>query len=245
MSTPAISDREFAALLKASSLGTLLATFDSERRKADKPKKTTIAQRQAEIEEALAVLDDEKLIELQETLSNYVDQLAKAEVAFDDIGTHLTETQKIYLMNRHLDTKRIKELTEVVNKGLKRIIGNAVTAQVAAANPDEPHPENVSGSIEVPELNKRFCKEGAGYKEPVIKIESDLDGPGLRELLGDEWDSVQEVVHHPAIPAWSETKLSEVLLMAKAAQDPTVLQKIKAAFVSGGEKSWSYTVRDL
>lgn len=243
MTVPVLSDSQFHDLLKASSLGGILDLFDQQHRAADKSPRSTIAQRKAALSEALSGDDSDEaktqLIALQETLSNFVDSLDSSDIklALDEEGAlAVTAEQKVALMRRYQDAKSIKELAEVVNAGLKAIVGEMVTAQVAADNPKEPHPEHVSGSIIVPELGKRFCKEGAGRKTPF------LDQKRLAELLGE--DVWSQVVETRAVPAHEVTELSESKLMALAATDPDVLQKIAASLVPGGWKNWSFTVRD-
>lgn len=244
MSTPARTT--LSGLLGASTLGEVLARLDAARVKDVEGPRDTIAARAAAMSTALATLDDEKLIELQEVLSGYVDELATAEVAFDGAGTDLSAQQLVYLMRRDQDTRKIEELSKVVKAGLKRIVFEAVTAKVAAADPDEPHPDQVSGFIAVPEMGKKFCKEGMGRAAPLLKIESDGSGPGLRETLGEAvWAQVTTTRTVPAVPAHQVTELSDVLLMAKAMQDPEVMTKLEAALIDAGWKSGSFTVRDL
>lgn len=243
MSTPAV---QLSGLLGASTLGEVIARIDAEKAQAATGTRDTIAARAEQMTQALATLDDEKLIEMQEVMSDYVDQLAAAEVAFDGPGTDLTPHQKAYLMRRYLDTKKIEELAKVVKAGLKRIVWEAVTAQVAAEHPDEPHPDQVSGSIAVPEYGKKFCKEGMGRAAPLLKIDSDASGPGLREMLGEDvWSEVTTTRVVPAVPAHEVTELSDVLLVAKAMHDPTVMSALEAALIDAGWKSGSFTVRDL
>jgi hypothetical protein len=226
---------DLRALLKAGSFEDLLSKLDEPN--VTKEPRTTIAERKAELEKALDELDDDQLIQLQEILTDYVDALSKDIVPFNAPGDSLTPQQLTYLMHRHVDTKKIKELIEVVEGGLKRIIFEAITAKVAREHPEEPFPEYVSDSIDVPELGKRFCKEGAGRKTPIIDLEK------LRAELGEEvW---AEVTEEEYIPARTERRLSDFKLMAKATLDPAVLAKIEACLVPTGWKAGSYTVRPI
>jgi len=227
---------DMKALLTSSTFKDLLVQMDAVT--ADAEPRSTIASRKEALAEALSAdLDGEKLIELQETLSNYVDLLARAEVEFDGSGAELTPVQLAHLMRRDQDTRKIKELVEVVADGVKRIVFEAITAKVARENPDEPFPEYVNDDIEVPELGKRFCRERAGRKVPLIDQEK------LRSALGEEkWAQVTETVH---VPAHTETNLSEQKLMALATLDPSVLQTIESSLIPAGWNVGAYTVRDL
>lgn len=228
---------DLQALLRSGSFDGLLEAIDQADNVTREPR-STIAERQEALAEALATdLTGEKLIEMQETLSNYVDLLAKAEVEFDGSGADLTPTQLSYLMRRDQDTRQIKELVEVVNKGLKRIIFEAITAKVAAANPKEPFPEYVSESIEVPDLGLRFCKEGAGRKTPL------LDYQELRSQVGEEvWERCVLTVD---VPAHTETHFSEDLFKAEMLKDPALMTKLQAALRPAGWSVGSYTVRKI
>lgn len=228
---------DLQALLRSGSFAGLLEAIDQSEN-VTKESRSTIAERQESLAEALSNdLMSEKLIELQETLTGYMDHLARAEVEFDGVGTDLTPNQLSYLMRRDQDTRQIKELAEVVNKGLKRIIFEAITAQVARENPDEPFPEYVSGSIDVPGQGLRFCKEGAGRKTPL------LDQEKLRGLVGEKlWARCVLTVD---VPAHTETHFSEDLFKAEMLKDPALMQKLQAALHPAGWNAGSYTVRKI
>lgn len=227
---------DLQALLRSGSFTGLLEAIDQDN--VTKEPRSTIADRQEALAQALANdLTGEKLIEMQETLSNYVDQLARAEVEFDSPGTDLTPAQLTYLMRRHQDTKAIEELAAVVYKGLKRIIFEAITAKVAHEDPSEKFPEYVSDSIEVPELGMRFCREGAGRKTPHLDFEE------LRKQVGEEvWARCVMTVD---IPARTETQFSEDLFKAEMIRDPSLMQKLQLSLRPAGWNAGSYTARPI
>lgn len=228
---------DLAALLRSGSFSDLLAIIDEQQNVITEPR-STIADRQKELEQALA--NDptgEKLIQMQEVLSDYVDQLAQDIVPFDGNGAELTHEQLVYLMRRHTDTKAIEELAKVVYGGLKRIIFEAITAKVARENPDEKFPEYVSDSIDVPEMGKRFCREGAGRMTPL------LDQDELRRQLGEDlWARCCETID---VPAHTETKFSEVLLKAEILRDHSLMPKLAACLIPAGWKAGSYTTKPI
>lgn len=228
---------DLAALLRSGSFADLLAVIDEQQNVTTEPR-STIADRQKELAEALTKdLTGEKLIQMQEVLSEYVDQLAKDIVSFDGNGAELTHEQLVYLMRRHTDTKAIEELIKVVYGGLKRIIFEAITAKVARENPAEKFPEYVSDSIDIPEFGKRFCREGAGRMTPLI------DQDELRRQLGEQlWERCCETVE---VPAHTETKFSEVLLKAEILRDLTLMPKLTASLIPAGWKAGSYTTKPI
>lgn len=232
---------ELGNLLKAGSLSDLLLQLESPT--VTKEPRSTISQRQEALEKALKGMDPDKLIEMQETMSGYVDALDRAEVEFDNPGTELLPHQLDYLMRRDQDTRRIIELCDLVKASCKRIAFAAITAKVAAEQPDNPQPEYVSESLNVPSSGKRFCKEGAGRKPPRLKLDTDEAGPGLRELLGDEvWE---KVCTETVIPEKRVVALSEERLLALAITDPTVAAKIESCLIPQGWNVGSYTVRNI
>lgn len=199
-------------------------------------KKTSVAQRAEEWQNALATLNEDRLLEMQETMSNFVDLVSKHEVdlSFDQFPKSFTDTQKIQLMQGALATKDIREFLDVYYNWIRSAVFSVITEQAEQDGRD--NPEYVKGEIVVSSLKKRFCKEGGGRKDPI------LDEEKLKSLLSEE--DYKSCIEIETIPARTVETFSIEKLMGLVKDDPSVLEKIRESLIPGGFKSNSFTIRD-
>jgi hypothetical protein len=207
--------------------------------------RTTVASRKAELRTALAEYDVDQLVELSTKMAGIIDAMTATDLMEGEPRT-LTALEKVDLMGRYLTEREATELLAVSKDIIREKVFDHITMSAKAAGEEDP--DQVNGHVDVPELGFRFCREGCGPKDPTLRIESDEDGPGLRQLLGEErWAKVTETIDVPeqVIEAHTETVLSEELLMRMAAADPAILADIKAALAHGGWKTPRFVVRPI
>ena len=214
----------------------LLGALDHE--VAQKTVRSNLESRKSDWQKAIEKFDVEKLVELQEKMENYVDEIAVRELP--ETPVVLDEKQRYGLMKEHIDLTTIKEVLEARRDFIKAAVFQSLTQENIEAGIEDP--ENQNGKIEVPELKKVFCREGTGRSNPSINEEK------LEELLGEEiWEKVVDRVNVPevVIPAHTETNLNVDKLMAVATEDPQLLEKLRESLVPGKYKSPKFMVRDL
>jgi len=200
-----------------------------------KPQKSSVEKRAKEWRDALASMDVDKLLAMQETMSNYVDLIAKHELDFAAPPKDLSEEQKVRMMRSSLMTKEVKEFLEVYYNWVRSTVFGVITEAKEAEGVEDA--DFAKGEIEVKSLGKRFCKEGGGRRDPV------LDEEKLQELLGkEEWEGCLET---EVIPAQEVTVFSVEKLMQLAESNPSVLEKIRVCLKPGDFKSNSFMIRDI
>jgi hypothetical protein len=98
----------------------------------------------------------------------------------------------------------------------------------------EEFPEHANGFIDVPELGKRFCREGAGRKEATV------DFKALRAAVGDELfaEITREKIE-------IKYELNEATLAAAVLANPDLLEQVRETVVPGDWKSPRLMVRDI
>lgn len=214
----------------------LLGALDRE--VAQKTVRSNVESRKKSWLEAIEKFDVEKLVELQEMMENYVDQIAIREVPESPVV--LDEKQRHDLMSEHISLSTIQEVLLARRDFIKSMVFQSLTQENVEAGVSDP--ENQNGKIEVPELKKVFCREGTGRTAPTINEEK------LKELLGEEkWEEVVNRVEVPeqVIPAHVETTLDVEKLMSAATQNPELLETIRESLQPGKYKSPKFVVRDL
>lgn len=213
----------------ARALGTILREADIA--VADKVVGKNKAQRKAALAKAVANYDVETLAPLQELMQNYVDNIARIELTE---ARELTVEEKRLLMTEHESLKPIQEFLESRRDDIREMAFAGIDAELAAGGVE--NPATTSGKLVVAELGKKFCKEGAGYKDPS------LDHKKLLKLLGDDAKKVVKVEH---VPATTVTTFSEEKLMELAQEKPEVMELIRQALIPGAPKSPRFQVRPL
>lgn len=187
------------------------------------------ATRQAAIVKALADNNELAEAEIIEAHNDHVD-LAPQVAAFapEAAETGLSDEQALTAMRLLLAGKVISES----ERALYEVVRNLVFRSMDIAFGDDEFPEAVNGYIDVPELGKRFCREGAGRKEATF----DMDA--LRELLGDElFDQVtiKKV----------EYKVDETALAKLGISKPGLLEQLRDVVKPGDWKSPRLMIRDI
>lgn len=232
MSVSELELRRLNDLLEQKSWIKAFESLQSEVQETHKPPRTSVATRAEEWKQALAKMDDEKLIAMQETMSNYVDLIAKHEVDFGEFPKELTGTQRVQLMQGVLWTKEIKEFLDVYQNWVRSAVFSVITEQ--NTKPGVEYPEYAKGEIPVRSLGKRFCKEGGNRKAPTLNYEK------LREELGEELYNQCVSVEVKRVETFS---IEELMKLAET--DPSVLEKIRKSLKPGDFGANSFTVRDI
>lgn len=205
--------------------------------------RTSVAKRAEDWKNALAVMDQDKLDVMQEKMFDFVDLITKQEIKFDELPKELDGEQRVVMMKSALMVKEIKEFLDVYYEFVRSTVFNVLTERASARGADDP--EHEKGEIQVLSLGKRFCKEGGNRKDPVVKRESDEDGPGLHQLLGEKlWNEITEV---EIIPEKRITNINYEKLMELAVKNPEdqILEKIRATLIPGLYNSNSFAIRDI
>jgi len=230
---------KFRHLLPQNSYVKLYEELLSDVQKQNKENRSTVAQRSEAWKQALATMDEEKLLVMQEKMSEYVDLVSKIDLDINTPPKSLDDTQRVHLMKVYLMYKEMAEFLEVCKQWFKDITFSVITAEKETANVEDF--EHSAGEILVPELGKRFCKEGGQRKNPT------LDEDKLKELLGDKWEDACEVEEVPevVIPAHRETVFSIEKLMKLAESDLTILETVREALIPGDWGPNSFTVRNM
>lgn len=220
----------------AKSLKTLLAGLSEEQ--AVQVTRTTVAQRKDRLRQALEKLDIDRLLELQETMKSFVDEVTGNEVVMDE-PRQLTKAESVTLMRRLLAQRDVAEFLEVTKDLTWELVRTSIME--AAAADGHPDPEHANGRLEVPEEGYAFCLEANGQKDP------DLDEAKLEALLGDRWADVCDVEHveEQVIPAHDVYEFSPEKLMAAAATDPVIMEAVREALIVGGWKPGRRMIRTI
>jgi hypothetical protein len=209
------------------------ALIEPEVAKADKKR---ISSRQAKIESWFGKQEDlpaEQVTDLRIRMMNFVDQLfAKVHV---DEARELTADEAVALMQEFLDAEDFKITFTARREATKRMVFNHLTAENIRKHVSEP--DNHNGWLEVPELHKKFCREGTGRHEPILSENL------LKDFLGEEdWNKVIDV---EVIPEQTVETINDEKLMALARKNPKVLEKVREALVLGEVKNPKFQVRNI
>ena len=229
---------QLAQALKATNNTALQALIDTPRTDVAKKKdRTTVAQRKDKLRQSLEAYDVDRLLELQEKMSSFIDLISKP------LATNghrvMDGTQATEMMKRFLDQREIDELTTVVRDLVREAVFGHIDALLESEGIEDPEAHN--GVIEVPEFGKKFSREGAGYGAP------DFDLPRLKGLLGDRWSEVADIVDVPeeVIPAHTDEVFSLDKALKLSQRDTKVMEVLRDCLVPGALKTARLWVRDL
>jgi hypothetical protein len=194
-----------------------------------KASRSNLATRKAAWAKAVRSYDVEKLTELQTTMQNYVDHIARIDTLEP---RELTEVETSQLMAEHSNYKEIAEFLESRKDTIKKLV---------FAHLDETVGPNQNGAVPVPEMGMKFTREGCGIGTPTI------DADKLKGLLGDDWSEVVDVIDVPEqyIPAYHEEILSEDKLLELAARRPEVFEHLRESLIPGKQKTARFQARPL
>lgn len=197
------------------------------------PTRSTIETRKNEWQEVVESFDIEKLLAIQSEMDSFVDKM-KVIANRDSTDIDLTNEEAKSLMVEYLSSKNISEFLDARKSMVRTMVFKVIEERLRKDGVDDP--ENQSGEIEVPELGKRFCKEGAGYGDPT------LDVAKLKELLGDR---IQEITVVKIIPEKRVEEIDEDLLIEIAQMDDSVMEAVKESLVAGKPKTPRLNVRPM
>lgn len=155
-----------------------------------------------------------------------------AQESDEIMASGMTDEQAFKAMKSYLGGKLVAETQSAIQELVRTLVFRSM--DIAAEEQGEEFPEQTNMFMDVPELGKRFVREGAGRKE------ADFDFDALRAIVGDELFAqitTQEVkvtykVNHAA--------LSQAML-----DKPALMEEIRDAVVPGDWKSPRLMVRDI
>ena len=202
-------------------------------------KSSTIAQRKLLARQAIEEHDNERLADLEEKASALVATIT-ANVIDLSKPRLLSKRKAESLMSEILDSREIQELLAVRKEMIREAVFTSLNIELAESGVEDP--ENTNGTIPVPKLGKKFCREGCGPKDP------NLNEDKLMSILGEDrfLEACEtEVVPAQVIPEHIEYSLSIEKLMKLAESDPGILEVIRECLEVGGWKSPRFTIKDL
>ena len=195
---------------------------------APAPKATSSADRREQLKQAIAEMDGEKIEQVRDVMTRYVDSMVTLD---PEQTTALTPAQSKALMEEDILRREIADLVEARKETIKELVFRAITEDAAEAGAEDP--ELTNGEIVVEELGRRFSREGAGYSAPTFNIKT------LRAALGDDAEAVIK----------TETKVVESVdedaLNSLIAGNPELLEKVRGALTPGKVRKGSFYNREL
>lgn len=210
-------------------LADILAQVESA--SAQEKKGNNIEVRKAAILDALATQNDLALAEITEAYNQHInlsDEAAGFAPEVAEVG--LNADQAVTAMRLLLAGKVVSETERAVYE----LVRQMVFGTLDMAFEDEESPENTNGSIDVPELGKRFSREGAGRKDPKVDFDA------LRALVGDE---VFELVTVEKVVVTRE--INDAALAKFGLANPAVLEGLRDIVQPGDWKTPRLMVRDI
>lgn len=196
----------------------------------NKGARSTVATRKAAQRQAIESFDLDRLLELQDKMSNLIDVITANEL--NDGKKVLDDERATALMAELLDEREVVEALDARRDMIKdKVFGHL----------DETVGPNQNGSIEVPDLGKRFSRESCGYGTPQV------DEQRLQGLLGQRWIEAcdEEVVPEQIIPEHIEYRLSIEKVLQMAQSEPEILDQLRSCLIPGKLKTPRFWIRDL
>jgi hypothetical protein len=146
-----------------------------------------------------------------------------------------SEDEATEWMSEALAIKTVDEAMTARLSMIREEIFEAITLIYKAEGADDP--ENISGAIEVPKLDKKFCKEGAGLNAPTV------DWEYLKEQLSEEeW---AECVDTEVIPEHVEETPNRLKLADFLQANPKHAKLVRKAMKQGTPKTPKFQIRDI
>lgn len=201
-------------------------------------KKLTAAQRKDSHRNMLELFDIDKLLAMQDKMSQAIDRMTANQIDQENPGV-LSPEKAEELMIELLDQTDIKELLEVRRDLIRAAVFAHITEE--ARREGKTDPEFATGSVPVPGLGKKFVREGGGRAAPV------LDETLFRESMGAAWETVYDVqvIPEQIIPERIEYTLDPEKVMKLAEKDPKVLEALRKSLIPGDRRTPSFRVRNL
>lgn len=146
--------------------------------------------------------------------------------------TGLDVEQAAVAMQSYLDGKLVAETQTAIQELVRTLVFRSM--DLAAAEEGEEFPEQTNMVLDVPELGKRFCREGAGRKPASI----DLDA--LRAAVGEELFA--EITTEKVVVT---REINEDALSVAVLANPELLEQVRDAVLPGDWKPARLMVRDI
>lgn len=181
---------------------------------------------------AIESLDLEKLLNMQRKMVAVIDVLTANDL--EKVDGEIDPDLAYRLMSEFLDERDVAELLEVRKGMIREAVFSHITSVLTREGDEDP--EHSNGSLEVPELGRKFTREGGARGKPSI------DEDTLKEKLGDRWKDVTTV---EVIPEHTEQQLDSDLLVALANRDPEVMEIVRESLVPGNYRTPRFHVRDI
>lgn len=163
---------------------------------------------------------------------------SKALVAvLDKIGENgtLSAEDAVLVMSQVLDGKLVKELIDATYEAARESVYRTMNAALAAEGVD--FPEHTAADLDVPELGKRFSRQGGGRKD------ASFDEEALRAILGEEaWAAVTT---EEVIPAQTVQVVDNAKLSAYLNAHPAMIEQVRDAVVPGDWKPVRLVIKDI
>jgi hypothetical protein len=237
MNTPSntLVETELRGMLEAAG-GNYAAAYDTIVAAADTTTRTAqIVNRSTRVErfkEAVASSDRGVLARANKVFQGYLPLVRKNAALAADEPRQLSIVEAKNLMEEALSIAEARSVLDARWETIKEHAFGHMTESFAAEG-DE-YPEHTPGSIDVPELGKRFAREGCGRQEPELieKALRALVGPKVWEAITDRETVVVETVSIPK-------------LMAMATGDPSLLEHLRRSLKVGEWKKPRLNVRDM
>jgi hypothetical protein len=195
--------------------------------------RSTGVKRKAAHRRAIEDTDISHLLDLQDKAKLAIYQMTNNKIDLDEPHL-LADPELMALMVEYLDQRDIKELLEV----RYAMIREAIFAHIDKLNEADEvkDPEHAPREVPVPELNKKWTREGG-------RIKAGLDKDKLAELLGPErWKQVCKAI---IIPEHVEYQLDEDALVNMVSEHPETMELIRDCVIAGGYTPMSLHVREL
>jgi hypothetical protein len=232
--TKSLSRTEIAAALAkhdATLVADLLSQVDAAA--ATLKKGSNVEVRKAAHRKALEEANAVELVRVAEAQDDILPQgsgLAAKSAEVMERG--LSEEEALLAMDTFLKIKLAGEAETAIAELVRTLVFRSM--DLAAAEQGEEFPEHTNMSIDVPELGKRFVREGAGRKTASLDIEA------LRRSLDPEIFAAITTEQVVVTRVIDETALTAAVL-----ENPDLLENVRAAVSPGGWKSARLMIRDI
>lgn len=206
---------------------------EQEKTLVKKSNKNTVATRKEKLRESIDKVDVDALVKIQEEMDSFVNKMNLVHTK-NDLDVLLVDDDS--LMDEIITLKNIQEFLDVRRDMIKEIVFEKINNKIRVEDPDNDDVENTNGFIEVDELGKKFCREGAGRGEPTLDIDK------IKEVFGDD---ALEFVKQEIIPEQRKEVIDEDLFVGFLAKNPDAITKVSEAIVPGKLRSPRFVVRDI
>lgn len=144
----------------------------------------------------------------------------------------LDEEQAAQAMQAYVSGKLVVETQGAIQDLVKSLVYRSM--DLSMEEQGEEFPEQTNAILDVPELGKRFVREGAGRKPATFDIDA------LRAAVGDE--VFEKITAEKVVVT---RVVDEAALTAAVLENPALLETVRDAVVPGDWKPTRLMVRDI